>query len=257
MSTFRSLSQTCRRLRAVALPQVWEEVHVTTVRRLGLLRDILREQPDIASWVRVFAFSWNMKWDYCTCEPYAEEYGSLLDMAFMDRGAVWEEHRQRLRARPLSAFFQGNVDDEPHSSFVHNGVVYIEPGGPSPGASARAAASQADAEAMADPIVRAGYSDSMERKFFPYAGPNINRSGPDGKGQDLRIRNVQEFNDSLVEIVAQLQSLDTFAWQCPVTPMPVGVFRALKNGKKLASLKLDMDCKRKNVHACKFKRSIN
>lgn len=87
----RSLSHTCRSLRAYALPLLWSVVQLATVRELGKLRDILRAAPHLAEYIRYFSFRWNMAYkEVDKCKRYPPEEGSLLDLAFLDRKVLWE-----------------------------------------------------------------------------------------------------------------------------------------------------------------------
>lgn len=59
MTTLRSLSNTCRKLRALALPALWSAVDVSTIDELGRLRETLRVNPSIALLIRQFPFMWS------------------------------------------------------------------------------------------------------------------------------------------------------------------------------------------------------
>lgn len=85
------------------------------------------------------------------------------------------------------------------------------------------------------------------------AGANVETVGPDGKDQDLRIKNPSDFNSYLTEIVSKLSALQMFGWACKVTPMPAGVFEALKKATALTALHLDLTVERNNVHARKYR----
>lgn len=72
----------------------------------------------------------------------------------------------------------------------------------------------------------------------PYRGPNLDRSGPDGNGEDSRIKSPDDFNSCLGEIAARLSSLEVLVWACPAALLPSSVFEALRHGKKLKKLNL-------------------
>lgn len=67
----RGLSQMSRRLRHFALPLLCSAVRISTVYRLGKLRDVLREWPHLAQHVRQFTFSWKMGGDASLCKSYS------------------------------------------------------------------------------------------------------------------------------------------------------------------------------------------
>lgn len=74
--------------------------------------------------------------------------------------------------------------------------------------------------------------------------------GPDGKGEDCRIKNPTQLIDSIVEVVAQLSVLETFHWDTEIMPMPAGVFDALAKLKSLTALHVSMSSARGNVDSC-------
>lgn len=67
-ATLRSLSQTCRVLRELALARLWSIVHVQSAQELGRVHESLKITPSIASHVRSFCFLW----DFYFCENRQE-----------------------------------------------------------------------------------------------------------------------------------------------------------------------------------------
>lgn len=61
---------------------------------LGKLREQLRLVPSIATYIRHFEFLWYMQDD---CAAWPKEHGTTLDMAFIDRGKVWDRMRRTWR----------------------------------------------------------------------------------------------------------------------------------------------------------------
>lgn len=211
----RAVSQTSQRLRNFTLPLLWSVVQLGNVNSVGKLRDAFRLMPHLASYTRVFALRWSM-WVEAGIEdlvPYPDAHGSALDMAFIDRGALWDETRE--------AFGAEIMDSVGCSHFVHQDVVYFQPG------------------------------DPREDSDGPPA-IHVNRSGPDGKGEDPRIKSARDFNEAMTEIVAQIApTLQSFSWSCQVTPMSLGTFEALKGARELRHLHTDLWFPRKFQH-CKY-----
>lgn len=58
LKALRSLSNTCRKLRAFVLPELWATVDVATIDELGRLRETLRVSPSLALHIRQFSFLW-------------------------------------------------------------------------------------------------------------------------------------------------------------------------------------------------------
>lgn len=212
MACLRALSQTCRRLRTLALPILWSLVCISTVDELGRCVDAFRDMPGTASYVQRFSFTWCMNGDWNKMEPYADEYGSLLDMAFIDRGEAWDRVWEAAKPRKYPERVQ---------SFQHEGRNYQQP----------------------------GLRTSSEKQ-----AANLDRSGPDGLGEDQRINNPNKFNEAISEIVVQLKSLTAFSWRSPVTAPPSGVLEALLNAPQLEDLGLLLDTRRRYVPAGMFLR---
>lgn len=200
LMTLRALSQTSQRLRSLALPLLWSVLNIARVNQLGKLHEIFREQPHLAAHVKHSTFSW---WseeglnDTEACKPPDEEHGSVLDMAFVDRGALWD----RKRAECGSTVYVSRAARV--SYFSQRAYLYVQPG-----------------------------TFSKRNK----ASINPDRSGPDGVGQDPRIKSPKDFNQALDEIVPRFSCLTSFNWQCEATPMPLRVFQALQKAQPLTRL---------------------
>lgn len=102
LQTLRALSHTCKRLRALTLPLLWSVVHVKAAEEMGRLRDVLRQATYLAPLIRHFSFLWDMNEDYQSLDIFSGSHGTLLDMPFIDRGALWEQQRQSLGAPEIS-----------------------------------------------------------------------------------------------------------------------------------------------------------
>lgn len=72
--------------------------------------------------------------------------------------------------------------------------------------------------------------------------------GPDGNGEDIRIKSAAEYNECLVEVVGRLTSLETFGWCTPCSPMPLEVCNALAKLSTLKTLHVLVSSDRSNVH---------
>lgn len=187
-----------RRLRHFALPLLWSVIKLSTVNQLGKLRDALRELPHVAHHVRCFTFSWWMDGVFHECKGYPAKHGTLLDMAFINRTALWERMRRQAGARII----YGGMG----VYFKSHGVCYNKP-------------------------------------FVCDAGeeaPEPQQAGPDNKGEDPRIKSPRDFTECCTEVVSRLTSLRGFRWECQITPMPAGVFEALKKLKDLRVLHTDI-----------------
>lgn len=208
----RALSHTCRSLRNYTLPLLWSVVGCQSVNALGKLRDALRLMPHLAPSVRSFSFSWDLcEGDCWACLPYNSNYGTMLDMAFIDRGALWDSAKHFLGAR----------DQEPHGRgyFVHDDVEYLQP----------------------------GLAEDLTRKAD---AARINRygAGPDCNGEDPRIKSPDDFNSCITEIVAQLTSLTVLKWDTEITPIPPGVFKVLRDERELKAFETSVWCWRSFRH---------
>lgn len=254
LETLRALSHTCRRLRRLALPLLWAVFQVRTVDELGRLRDVLREAPYIAPLIQQFTFMWTMNGDYRRCDPYSAEHGSLLDMAFIDRGALWEQTRKQHRCK--IDFFNYH-STRPIAYFKHNEHIYVEPGEPPVTPWNLPIKDQEyelthgvlpDLDGMR--LIEYQYERTQPGDMPPYLGPNADAQGPDGNRKDARIKSTVDFNACFGEIASKLApTLEVFRWACPVGPVPMSVLEALKLAPKLRSLHLEMVVYRNTVHA--------
>lgn len=64
-------------------------VRIHTAAELGRLRETLPASPSIAAHIRHFSFSWDMGGDYYRCKHYSRDEGTLVQLAFRDRKAIW------------------------------------------------------------------------------------------------------------------------------------------------------------------------
>lgn len=53
-----SFAQTCRYLRAFALPSLWSVCHIRSVQQLRCIREALRASPHLARRIRSFSLAW-------------------------------------------------------------------------------------------------------------------------------------------------------------------------------------------------------
>lgn len=79
-------------------------------------------------------------------------------------------------------------------------------------------------------------------------GINIRRAGPGCKGEDPRIKNAEDFNSCITEIVTRLTSLKVFHWETEITPIPLRVFRVLRDERELKALETSFWCWRSFRH---------
>lgn len=161
--------------------------------------------------------------DYLELYCYPQETGTLLKLAFRDRFRVWDELRKE-----LGATAKWNVDTVPLKLyFKHGGIENNAPG--------RCCAVKGELRQLK-------YNRKASRE---------GADGPDGDGEDKRIKSPEQLIDCGVEVVDKLKSLEKFNWTTPVLPMPEGVFQALANlTTPLTSLHLDLTKARSSVSAC-------
>lgn len=74
--------------------------------------------------------------------------------------------------------------------------------------------------------------------------------GPDDAGADARLKSAKDFKDCCTEIVTRFAQLESFRWECQVTPMPRGVFEALKKVDCLRQLSTPMCIPWRPFHYC-------
>lgn len=252
LQTLRALSHTCRSLRAYTLPILWAVVHVETVHELGKLRDALRDAPHIAPLIRHFMFTWDMNEDEDKCEPYPDEHGSLLDMAFIDRGALWQSMRSvqdhpllfypREAIRPFVYFTEGGENwDQPGYALNHPLEVEVE------AREYRIKRAKLEPQDEKHLEERENARRASTKIIYENHWPHTNASGPDGNGMDLRIKSPQDFRECLSEVVAQLSSLSLFSWGSKIVCVPLGAFEALKAAPRLTHLDINFQTLRKGV----------
>lgn len=183
-----------------ALPMLWKFVQITTIEGLGKVRESLRAMPHLAAHVQHFSLHWWQSFDTDVADQYGPEYGTSLDMAFSDRGAMWNRERRQLEGAVT-------VEDNGVSVYFANEYGNLE----GPGRFLRQRSREDD-----------GDSDV---EFLEV-------SGPDGHGPDARIESPQDFKDCITEVLRQIgSSLRSFAWVSDITPMPMSAFAALTNAK--------------------------
>lgn len=211
--TLRSLAQTCRTLRAIALPVLWSVCHVESVAQLGRIREALRASPYLVHHVRSFSLLWWPPGQHQLNE-YAEEAGTLLDLAFSkDRWQLWRSLAEQHGCDIL--------DTTQGLYFVLDGRQYDEPG---------------------------RYSKPGDGEVPDHG--RFGTRGPDGCGEDRLIKTAEQFNECLVEIIAHLTSLEAFGWDSAGIVMPRGVFDALHKLDSLKALHLNMEVHRCSVQMC-------
>lgn len=228
LEDFRSLSQTCRRLRTFALPLVWAWVEVQTVKQLGELCELLKTVPSIAPLIKSFNFCWDMDGD-CTrlrLAAFPHEQGTTLDLAFRDRLEMFD---QAMKADGAEPYLYEELDDAGYyvgMALCCNGQTCTAPG--------------------EGPDWRAFQEDPAGYDWRSGEGGR----GPDGNGEDELIKNADQFTQRITEIVSKLTSLKAFAWETPVTPMPRGVYDVLAQLASLERLSLVFSTYRGNLSDC-------
>lgn len=243
----RSLAQTCRSLRAFVLPLLWEVVHIVSLNQLGRLREVLRVSPDLAHHVRSFVFVWNMGILDGECahhyEHYPADHGSLLDMAFRNRSRMWEtfarKHRCEILQHDSESEEESDSDGENYASifkgkrhyFRHNGQTFEQPG--------------------EHPFAMPGHR-TLTDMLKPTDGRKFLVSGPDGKGEDRRIKSPVQFYECLNEVVAQLTSIETFGWCSHIAPMSSEVYNVLKRLPNLQNLHVRFSAHRGALCTCEL-----
>lgn len=239
----RSLSQTCRSLRAYCLPLLWSVVQVEKVSELGRLRETLRASPSIASHIRSFRFAWRL-YDN-KFEEYAEKEETLLDVAFGNRWRMWEERKDELGCEAVwdnkHAHFEEDTTEVRVTLYFEQEHVrgcwdrlYVAPGKCFP---------KVLNGVYKDGELVGGETDVADYFMFePYGSHTVKKGGvgPDDNGEDHLLKSPAEFFACVDEIVSQLSSLQTFGWDTPFTPVPVGAFAALASLTTLTSLHLPL-----------------
>lgn len=223
MQLLRSLSQTCSRLRAFALPQMWRVVHIDTMAELGRTLETLRTVPGLASHIRTFLMRWELP-DWYQCEVTFEKYTRLtpaLQLAFSDRSELYardlaesrcEERREVVRISYSPHKFRGQA------SYLEGDYTFVDPGQP-------------PLIAERDPSQTSGYDWEARR---------LGSDGPDGQGEDEYIKDADDFEAAVNEIVTQFTELECFSWQSRLTTVPVRAFAALEKLTALTQLHMNL-----------------
>lgn len=227
----RALSQTSRRLRLIVLPLLWAVVHVDKVEELGRLRETFRALPGLAHYVKSFAFSWTMGGDYGDCDNFPERDGTLLDLAFRNRCRIWDKVYEQYDGEiqwnsrlEKWCFVVGDEDDD------EDLVIYPAPG--------------------KFPMLWDDEEQTEGVSQFDLDG-RTEGNGPDGKGPDRLIKNAQQLNDCMTDILTQLSSLETLGWTTFALPMPAAAVPALSR-TTLTSICYCMFVFRGNLHAREY-----
>lgn len=101
-----------------------------TVSELGRLHGLLRDVPSLVPLIRHFSFLWNMNGDghsaYYLANAHLKGSSSILDLAFIDRGALWEKIRQNSDTPEIK--IQGYGVSDRRVYVEAGGVLYDEPG---------------------------------------------------------------------------------------------------------------------------------
>lgn len=198
--------------------------------------------------------------DYSMCRHYSTEQGDLLDVAFIDRGALWDRTR-RFEGAEIS--FSGESTAWPRPYFVHpdNEQWYLQPGHPPIPFDAkiedheyevvhgRLKESDVTHLLSLEEAAREEREELREMQPCEYLSPSSDAAGPDGAGEDPRVKNPQDLENCLTAVVSHLSSLDVFRWSCTVMCMPLGVLEALKKAPGLTTLHLDLISERFTTHA--------
>lgn len=232
--TLRSLSQTCRSLRAFTLTLLWSVVHVHTIDQLGRLRETLRVSPSIGKLVRSFCFSWHMDHDTDACDHLPEHEGSLLDLAFRDRWTIWNQLRQDLGLEAEWIELEGGGPRV--WGFAKGDTCYHAPGRP--------LLIDYDRWSEEPPVVDA-------------SRPRQGGKGPDGFGEDRLIKTPEQLNDCLSEVIEHLSRLETLGWSCAVTQMPQRACRALAKLDTLRNMCYTMYAWRGTVHLGEYSQNVD
>lgn len=186
-------------------------------------------------------------------DRWPRAYGTLLDMAFTDRDAAWQELRKkwgckiRLEALGCDHSHLEWCECDPAyftASFRHDGFTFSRPG------CRRKSGLTSAEENSADEIGPSRYL--FDEADEDLVAANIETSGPDCKGPDKRLKNAEDFSSCITEIVAQLSSLQTFRWCSQVCSMPAASVTALAKASTLKTLFLRFGGPRDVTHAGEY-----
>lgn len=220
MLTLRALSQTCRRLRAFTLPLLWKHVHVDSVTELGRLVETLKVLPFVAQHVKVFLMRWNGPGKQPDHAPlFGVQEISPLDFAFSDRSQTWAQLAERegiINTDSMQREVQHHAGTyAPQASFRIGAIEYRDPGRP--------------------PLIDG--RDPSIVDSYDWAAPRVGGSGPDGKGEDRLIKNAEDFNQAVTEVITRLEC---FGWSTKLARMSLEAFQALERLPRLLRLHLDL-----------------
>lgn len=225
-ATLRSLSSTSQRLREFTLSLVWRCVEINTVKKLGALRDLIGTSQKLAHAIKYFSFEWNMGGDSRSAPALAAGPRSLLELAFCDRMPFWEDLRAK-HGKEIT--FEKEYQGFSSGSFLHRGKAYVAPG---------------------------RFQGRVTGDAHSYDYNHTGGSGPDGKGEDARIRNPCQLESCLVDVLTRLTSLEEFMWDTPVMPLPRGAVPVLAARKTLARLDITLHLDGGFIHDCEYDPSV-
>lgn len=244
-AVLRSLSQTCASLRAFTLPILWSIIHVSTIDEVGRLGELLKASPHLARHIKSFCFFWNMNpggeaYSQYRYEEYGEGNMSMLQLAFSNRVRMWRELLHKYKCSGAVADLQfrkvlGGGEVRPTLHFVHEGNKYYCPAEPP----------QIEGE------------DRFKLRSYDWNAVQSRGTGPDGMGEDRLIKNGEQLIKCLEEVVEQIISmsvLETFSWNSPVLPMPLGVLNALAKLPTLKRFHPGLITGSPIAHACECRR---
>lgn len=172
-------------------------------------------------------------------EGYPEEYGSLLDIAFQDRLEMYEAQKLRNVDPMCQTDQRGTIWAESYF-YDDDGRPWVEPGW----AERKEDGDHDEADIRDEDTCEAG-----DRYCYNYHGGGV---GPDGRGKDKLIKNGRDLESCIVEIVAQLTSLESLCWKSPVLPMPVAIGEVLQAARHLTGLHVSLYLPRQGCHAGEF-----
>lgn len=220
------LSHTCRHLRQLTLPKVWKSVEIVTVRQLGALRELLKAVPSIAPLIKSFRFFWTMDGDclYGRLTAFRNVRDSLLELAFRNRLQLWSDIM-----RQHGSEFRLNKGG---SELYREGDHCLPPG---------------------DELSSRAWKNVAQQGVAAYDWlSKRGGKGPDGDGEDVRVKSAADFVQCITEVVSMLSRLQTFGWETHVTPMPEGVFAVLKQLGTLKDLRLVLSNYHRNLSDCEY-----
>lgn len=209
----RALSETCKILRAIALPLLWSSIRVDSIAQLGRLRESIRVSAHLAQHVRSFTFAWTLAADKHAIRYINEEYQenaeslSLLELAFRNRSQMFAS-----LAHSYGKELKRIVEREARNGSLHSKEYFDHPryGG---------------IHDLDEPLLLDDADPSLVESYDWTAPRGI---GPDGRGEDRHIKTSEQLTDCITEVVDQFKVLESFRWLSNVFAMPSGVFNALR-----------------------------